>query len=116
MKSIKDIDIEGKRVAWAHTVFKIAGVALFFLFIGFLARFALWSAPDSIGHQIANVHSLYNIAMAVVFLPFCPLFGRLVTKWVRPSESGGDRYEVRFIGRDFSEDRKSTRLNSSHYS
>jgi phosphate:Na+ symporter len=32
--------------------------------------------------QIANAHTLFNVIMAVVFLPFLGLFARLIVKLV----------------------------------
>lgn len=94
--------VEGKRVAVAHTVFKVAGVLVALPFMGVLARFGRWTAPGSIAAQIANVHTLFNVAMGVVFLPFLEHFGRFVAHRVPERKKKEPGYTVAFIGRDFS--------------
>lgn len=60
---------EGRRVAWAHTFFKVVAVVLL---LPFLDRFAGYvaSTSTSLTRQIANAHSLFNIGAALIFIPF----------------------------------------------
>jgi len=57
---------ESQRVATAHLVFKLAGVILFLPFVNPLAALVerITSSP---GYQVANVHTLFNIVLAIVF-------------------------------------------------
>ncbi len=81
-----------KRVAFAHTAFKVLGVAIF---VGWIPAFAdlvralspqLSSAdlaagmPPDIPRQIANAHSVFNVGLALLFLPFTGLAARALTR------------------------------------
>lgn len=85
---------EAKRTAYAHIVFKIAGVAIV---LPFLEQFekAVVSTAESLPRQIANAHTIFNIGIALVFLPFLPIaekvFTRIVPEKVSP-EKFGPRY------------------------
>ena len=71
---------EAKRIAIAHVIFNVAGVALFFFWI---PTFAEWisQTSDNIPRQIANAHTVFNILATVVFIPFTPLIGNLIIKY-----------------------------------
>jgi len=79
---------EARRVAWAHTVFKLLGVLLLLpvlpLFLSLVGR-----AGGDLPRQIANAHTLFNVIMAVCFLPFLGLVAKLLVKFV--PESAEDR-------------------------
>jgi len=86
--------LEARRVAWAHTLFKVVGVALFFPFIGSFAELVSATAAN-LPRQVANAHALFNIAMALVFLPVLPLFGRVVRALVQETEVEGRAFGPR---------------------
>ena len=80
---------EAKRVALAHTLFKVGGILLFVLWIPTFADIirSISPASDAIGldklaaetpRQIANAHTLFNVSLAFVFLPFTNLFSKLI--------------------------------------
>jgi len=87
-----------KRVAMAHTMFKVAGVILFMAAGTYLGRaiigrdflawvVAVWiprlmggAEGITITRQIANAHTVFNVVMALIFLPFSHLFGMLVMR------------------------------------
>ena len=72
---------EAKRVALAHVLFKIGGVALFFLWIPTFASFIeKVSVGADVPRQIANAHTIFNVSMALVFLPFTVLFAKYIYK------------------------------------
>jgi phosphate:Na+ symporter len=85
----------GKRVAVAHAVFKLVGVALLLPFLGKFAVLAAATAPD-MARQIANAHSLFNVFMAFAFLPFVGLGARLVSRFYQPDE-GRERFGPRYL-------------------
>jgi phosphate:Na+ symporter len=89
---------EAVRVAVAHVTFKIVGVALIFAFIPQLAEFVRWISPvadsgvtgmDKLAvetpRQIANAHTIFNVGIALLFLPFAGLFARFC-EWVVPDK------------------------------
>ena len=80
---------EAKRVALAHTMFKVGGILLFILWIPTFADIIRNISPTSnaVGldklagetpRQIANAHTLFNVSLAFIFLPFTILFSKLI--------------------------------------
>ena len=77
------------RVAVAHVTFKILGVLIIVWFIPWFADLARWVSPvadDLSGvaklaaetpRQIANAHTMFNVFITLVFLPFTVQFARL---------------------------------------
>lgn len=87
---------EAVRVAVAHVSFKIMGVIIIFPFIPLLAEVVRDISPAAaagvIGmeklayetpRQIANAHTIFNVGLALTFLPFTSLFARLC-EWIVP--------------------------------
>lgn len=74
---------EAKRAALAHVAYKVLGVCLWFAFIDHLARMVLAISPDDMGRQIANAHTIFNVANTLVFLTFTPQMARFLT-WLYP--------------------------------
>ena len=84
---------EAVRVAFAHVAFNVIGVLIIVWFIGPLADLVRAISPvdgqlegaerlaAETPRQIANAHSIFNIAVAVLFLPFLAPFARLC-EWV----------------------------------
>ena len=71
--------LEARRVAVAHALFKIAGVALVFPAMGPFADLIQLAGGSAI-RQIANAHTLFNVALAVVFLPLTGQFAWVIRK------------------------------------
>ncbi|GEM_PF-813769 len=63
----------GKRTAWAHTIYNIAGVifalAVFPQFCA-LVQLCTRLAGQNGGRLVANTHTIFNVLSAVLFLPF----------------------------------------------
>jgi len=76
---------EAKRAAFAHVLYKIMGVCLWFGFIDHLARLVLWLSPADMGRQIANAHTVFNVVNTCLFLTFTPQMARFVT-WLLPEK------------------------------
>ena len=86
--------VAGKRVAFAHAVFKLLGVSAFLPFIGPFTRLAATTATD-VSRQIANAHSIFNVVTALAFLPLVGISARLVSRFYLPAgeqERFGPRY------------------------
>ncbi len=84
---------EAKRVALAHTLFKVFGVLLFVWWIPYFAEFIRSISPsgaegligtsylaDVVPRQIANAHTIFNVALTLVMLPFIPQSAKLICK------------------------------------
>lgn len=69
---------EARRVALAHILFKLVGVVLFVGWIPAFADLVRWISPMeavdgagvSIPRQIANAHTIFNVALTAIMLPF----------------------------------------------
>lgn len=72
-----------RRVALAQIFFNVTGLLLLFFVIEWFAelvRAVSGGNGADVPRQIANAHSIYNIAMALLFLPFLGLFERLLVR------------------------------------
>ncbi len=86
---------EAVRVAVAHVAFKIVGVLMIVWFIPPFADLVRYISPSEPGltgfdrlaaetpRQIANAHTVFNVGIALLFLPLAPLFARFC-EWVVP--------------------------------
>jgi phosphate:Na+ symporter len=91
---------EARRVAVAHISFKLLGVAIVVPFLGPFVALASASAVEP-ARQIANAHSMFNVGISLLFLPFQGLAGRLIVALVpdRPEEEG--RFRTRYLDERF---------------
>lgn len=71
----------GRQVAWAHAIYKIVGVLIFFPFAGLIAD---WFSNGSVERDVANINTIYNLVAAVLFYPFIGKGAELVEKWFPP--------------------------------
>ena len=88
-------NLDARRAAWAHTVFNIAGVVLWYPLIhhGWMGSFVSWVCPwilgaETIAMSIAVAHTIFQIAGAIIWLPLTNQLARLVSGIVR--ERPGD--------------------------
>lgn len=94
---------EAVRAAVAHLGFNIIGVLLWIPFIGYLVEWVVWLSPAAdpsltgldlvaaeVPRQIANAHTVFNVANTLIFLPFITLYTRLVQNLVKdlPASEG----------------------------
>jgi len=104
-------DREAKRVALAHTMFKVLGVGLAIAFIPLLAKLIQNISPGGvidttdqaalakfIPRQIANAHTVFNVSLTLIFLPLTGLFGKLIMRMLPDmEEKAAPRYDARFL-------------------
>ncbi len=87
-----NISREAKRVALAHTLFKIMGVLIIVWWIPDFIRLIKAISPAA-GHsdqmnlvaaelprQIANAHTLFNVLITLILLPFLNTFAKLIER------------------------------------
>ncbi len=78
--------IDAKRVAVANILLRIIAVLLVILWIQLFADFVRWISPSgeadagALPRQIANAHTVFNIGMTLVFLPFSKIIAQLLMK------------------------------------
>src|SRR5437899_1582049 len=87
---------EAKRVAVAHIAFKLLGVALVFPFIGPFTTVVASTAAEP-ARQIANAHTLFNIRISLVFLPFTPWASRAIESLVPDAQEGDSPFRARYL-------------------
>jgi phosphate:Na+ symporter len=87
---------EAKRVAVAHIAFKLLGAALVFPFIGPFTAVVASTASDP-ARQIANAHTLFNVGISFLFLPFTPLAARAIEALVPDDEQGDSPFRTRYV-------------------
>ncbi|MFH1234979.1 MAG: Na/Pi cotransporter family protein [Candidatus Diapherotrites archaeon] len=74
--------VSARRLAIAQASVNIIGVALFFPFIFQFAGFIATTSPD-LPRQIANSHTIFNVIVTALMLPFSGLLVWLSTKIVK---------------------------------
>ncbi|MBI2346792.1 MAG: Na/Pi cotransporter family protein [Deltaproteobacteria bacterium] len=100
-------DVDARRVAVAHLVTKVAGVMLVFPFLApvvefvrnLCAHFHPLVAPVA-GHaglEIAMIHLIFNVGLAVLFLPFLPVGVWIVTQLVPEPELVAQPFGPRYL-------------------
>jgi len=74
--------ITAKRTAFSHLIFNIFGTIIFaVLLYGFrLQPLIVNLTGKSIPHQIANVHTTFNVVTTIILFPMIGLFEKIVTK------------------------------------
>jgi phosphate:Na+ symporter len=81
--------IESRRMAVGNLICKLAGAAACAGFILPLTTWLLAISPAGPAQAVANAHSLFNIGVALVFLPLVPVVGKLVERMI-PSRAEKD--------------------------
>ena len=96
---------EAARAAGVHVLFNVLGVLVWLAFIDHLAEFVAWASPrapelqglDRLAaetpRQIANAHTVFNVANTLLFLPLAGVFGKVVDRFIpdRPVADGAVR-------------------------
>lgn len=102
---------EAKQVAAAHTLFKVFGVLLFVWWIPSFARIIELISPKGdasadqmvylsqvVPRQIANAHSVFNVLLTLIALPFTPVFGRFIEKiWPVTEVKESEELKVKYL-------------------
>lgn len=70
---------EAKRVAFAHTFFKVGGVLIFIGWIPYYTGF-ISGLAENLPRQIAHAHTVFNVGLTILFFPFTGAIAKLVTK------------------------------------
>jgi phosphate:Na+ symporter len=87
---------EAKRVAVAHIAFKLLGVVLVFPLIGPFTSVIAASAIDP-ARQVANAHTLFNLGISLVFLPFTPAAAWLIERLVPQSPAEETPFRTKYL-------------------
>ena len=81
-------NINARRTAWAHTLYNATGVLLVVFFVPQFAHMVEWITSlyykgAAIDVLIANTHTIFNVASAIVFMPFTKYFVRALETLVK---------------------------------
>jgi phosphate:Na+ symporter len=96
---------EAARAAGVHVLFNVLGVLVWLAFIDHLAELVTWASPRSqelqgldrlaaeTPRQIANAHTVFNVANTLLFLPLAGVFAKVVERFIpdRPVVDGEAR-------------------------
>jgi phosphate:Na+ symporter len=93
---------EAKQVAFAHTLIKIAGAGIILIVLPFftqiISHFNTSDFKDiATPRQIANAHTLYNILLFIIFIPFTKSIAALVNKVYPADEDTNEEFRLSFI-------------------
>ncbi len=95
-------DAEAKRVALANILHKVAGVILVLPVLGSFTRLTALTSADT-ARQIANAHTLFNVGIAVLFLPLIRPASWVISSLI-PKEAAGDgAFRPRYLDERFLE-------------
>ncbi len=68
-----------KQAALSHVLIKIIGTAVIFAILPLYTKLILLTSSD-ISRQVANAHTIFNIVIALMFLPFVKQYAFLIKK------------------------------------
>lgn len=85
----------GRQVAWAHALYKVAGVALFYFFTPYFVDFFASGSP---ARDVANLNTIYNLVSAVLFFPFINWGAKFVERIFAP-RSDEVEFSVKFLSK-----------------
>lgn len=103
---------EAKRVALAHTLSKVFGVLLFIWWIPYFSEFVRSISPkgpanlsglaymaDVVPRQIANAHTVFNVGLTIILLPFINVAAKFIDKILPdlPETEEKSIFKIRFL-------------------
>ncbi len=103
---------EAKRVALAHTLFKVFGVVLFIWWIPYFAEFVRSISPkgpanlsglaymaEVVPRQIANAHTVFNVGLTIILLPFIYVAAKFIERILPDVPETEDKsiFKTRFL-------------------
>lgn len=88
-------NVTARRAALIHLVFNSIGT-LIFLIILKPVMWAVMKTSGDVANQIANTHTLFNIANMLIQIHFTSILIKFVTKVV-PGEDKHDKFELKFL-------------------
>lgn len=74
----------GRQVAWAHCLYKVISVLIFYFFT---EAFAHLMASGFIERDVANIHTVFNVVAAILFYPFIQYGAKAVETIIAPTKA-----------------------------
>ncbi|MDO5563230.1 MAG: Na/Pi cotransporter family protein [Synergistaceae bacterium] len=75
-----------KQAAASHVIIKIIGTVFILLILPFYSSFIQTTSSD-IARQVANAHTIFNVIIALLFLPFVSQYAKFIKKIIPNDES-----------------------------
>lgn len=85
--------LEGRRLGLANLLLQSLVASLCYLGMGPLIQI-VQKGPGDLTHQIANLHTAYNIVVALIGLPLILPLCRLINQIVEPEKGGGEEEDL----------------------
>ncbi|MGB8451197.1 MAG: Na/Pi cotransporter family protein [Anaerocolumna sp.] len=88
-----------RRAALCHVLFNVLGTSIF-IAISFILPLDKWMialTPNNTIKQIANLHTLFNIATTLMLLPFSSLLGTIALKLIKGEDKVENEMKLDFI-------------------
>ncbi len=85
-----------KRASYSQIFINIAGVLLFLPFIHPFTDFVTGTA-DALPRQIANAHTIFNVVVSILMLPFVKSLARFIENAIPDREEDKEKRKTRFI-------------------
>lgn len=87
---------DARRAAFTHALFKIIGVLLVLPMISGFTDIVALTSNDGV-RQIANAHTIFNIALALVLVPFTAHFARLAERWFPDKMDDPEDFKPKYL-------------------
>ena len=95
LASLSTTSLSAKRAAVAHIIIKVIGAMVFIPLIHILVQTAVFTSQN-LPRQIANAHTMFNVATVFILVPFIPLLLKLLKKIVPGEEYAVDN-EMKYL-------------------
>ncbi|MBI1779071.1 MAG: Na/Pi cotransporter family protein [Proteobacteria bacterium] len=89
-------DVQARRVTVGNLGFRTAGVLVAMPLLDTIGPWVALLEPD-IGRQVVNFHTLFNVTLAIVFLPLLPIAARLATRLLPATPHPDDPRKPRYL-------------------
>jgi len=87
-----------RRIPLGNLLFRALGAILFLPLIDLVAPYITMLGSEP-GRQIANFHTIFNLALVLVFLPLTTVVGDALVKFL-PDTGGGGEFKPRYLDPD----------------
>lgn len=92
----------GRRLAVANALFRFFGAMLFIGFIGQWSQITYFITGETASNArlLANAHTIFNIMMALMFLPFTGFIGKIATALVRKPATAPSPHTLQYLNKE----------------
>jgi len=91
--------VESRRMAAGNLLFKLVAAVACVPLLGPVVDWLHAASPAGPAQVLANAHTLFNVSVAVVFLPLVPLIGRFVERLIPTKEEEGKPFGPLYLDR-----------------